>query len=172
MRWVLAASIITSVAAVVSARAGGQALRNPNGRNTNVPPRTRAHPGVPFDKWTRDGPVANKFDNADTQSMYDKSHDQWMDGWRPRDRNKGNANQSDESEYRVNGTAIPDVDFDIGEAYAGQMSISQDLNGPDKFYFWFQPSPNPEADKEIVIWLNGGVSSIVSSPSAAPAFRS
>ncbi|QLI65913.1 uncharacterized protein G6M90_00g011570 [Metarhizium brunneum] len=127
MRWVLAASIITSVAAGVSARAGGQAPRNPNGRNTNVPPRARAHPGVPFDKWTRDGPVANKFDNADTQK------------------------------YRVNGTAIPDVDFDIGEAYAGQMSISQDVNGPDKFYFWFQPSPNPDADKEIVIWLNGGI---------------
>lgn len=50
------------------------------------------------------------------------------------------------------------MDFDIGEAYAGQMSISDDLDGPDKFYFWFQPSPNPAAKKEIVIWLNGGVS--------------
>lgn len=38
------------------------------------------------------------------------------------------------------------------------MSISKDLEGPDKFYFWFQPSPNPDAEKEIVIWLNGGVS--------------
>ncbi|KAG8418579.1 hypothetical protein J3459_012233 [Metarhizium acridum] len=125
MRWVFAASIVASVAAGVSARAG-QAIRNSIGRYMNVSPRARAHPGVPFDKWTRDGPVANKFENANTQK------------------------------YMVNGTGIPDVDFDIGEAYAGQMSISKDLDGPDKFYFWFQPSPNPDADKEIVIWLNGG----------------
>jgi len=63
------------------------------------------------------------------------------------------------SEFAINGTGIPDVDFDIGEAYAGRMSISDDLDGPDKLYFWFQPSPNPAASNEIVIWLNGGVSS-------------
>ncbi len=49
------------------------------------------------------------------------------------------------------------MNFDIGEAYAGLMSISDDLDGPDKLYFWFQPSPNPDAAREIVIWLNGGV---------------
>lgn len=59
--------------------------------------------------------------------------------------------------FAINGTGIPDVDFDIGEAYAGRLSISDDLDGPDKLYFWFQPSPNPAADKEIIIWLNGGV---------------
>ncbi|QUC20423.1 uncharacterized protein UV8b_04664 [Ustilaginoidea virens] len=58
--------------------------------------------------------------------------------------------------YALNGTAIPDVDFDIGEAYAGLMSISKDPDGPDKFFFWFQPSTNPAADREILIWLNGG----------------
>ncbi|KAG6016601.1 hypothetical protein E4U54_000994 [Claviceps lovelessii] len=36
------------------------------------------------------------------------------------------------------------------------MSITNDVNGPDKFFFWFQPSPNPAAKKEILIWLNGG----------------
>lgn len=61
-------------------------------------------------------------------------------------------------EFAINGTGIPDVDFDIGEAYAGRLSISDDPEGDDKFYFWFQPSPNPAAEKEIVIWLNGGVS--------------
>lgn len=62
-------------------------------------------------------------------------------------------------EFVVNGTGIPDVDFDIGEAYAGRMSIHEgDLDSDDKLYFWFQPSPNPDAKKEIVIWLNGGVS--------------
>ncbi|KAF4119409.1 hypothetical protein GMORB2_4928, partial [Geosmithia morbida] len=59
-------------------------------------------------------------------------------------------------DFAINGTGIPDVDFDIGEAYAGLLSISDDLDGPDKLYFWFQPSPNPAADKEILIWLNGG----------------
>ncbi|KAG6037768.1 hypothetical protein E4U41_004749 [Claviceps citrina] len=58
--------------------------------------------------------------------------------------------------YALNGTGIPDVDFDIGEAYAGQMSISNDTAGPDKFFFWFQPSSNPAAAREILIWLNGG----------------
>ncbi|KAG5982779.1 hypothetical protein E4U55_001385 [Claviceps digitariae] len=60
------------------------------------------------------------------------------------------------SKYLLNGRGIPDVDFNIGEAYAGQMSISDDVNGPDKFFFWFQPSSNPAAKKEILIWLNGG----------------
>lgn len=62
-------------------------------------------------------------------------------------------------EFAINGTGIPDVDFDIGEAYAGRLSIHhKQLDSDDKMYFWFQPSPNPDAKKEIVIWLNGGVS--------------
>lgn len=60
--------------------------------------------------------------------------------------------------FAVNGTGIPDVAFDIGEAYAGTLSTTNDINGTERFYFWFQPSPNPAAKKEIVIWLNGGVS--------------
>lgn len=61
-------------------------------------------------------------------------------------------------EFAINGTGIPDVDFDIGEAYAGRLSIHhKQLDSDDKMYFWFQPSPNPDAKKEIVIWLNGGV---------------
>jgi carboxypeptidase D len=60
-------------------------------------------------------------------------------------------------EYSVNGTAIPDVDFDIGESYAGLMPISKTSND-SQLYFWFSPSENPEAGDEIMIWLNGGVS--------------
>ncbi|KHN94304.1 serine carboxypeptidase 1 [Metarhizium album ARSEF 1941] len=116
MRWLsLAASVAAAVAAGVSARAG-PAIRNSGGRNIQ---KARAHPGVPFDRWTRHGPVASRFESENTKT-------------------------------------IPDVDFDIGEAYAGRMSISKDLDGRDKFYFWFQPCPNPNVDKEIVIWLNGG----------------
>ncbi|KAJ6441609.1 40S ribosomal protein S19 [Purpureocillium lavendulum] len=113
---------------LASALAVGSVVDGAPDRYRRSAPATQplAHRGVPFDKWTRDGPVAKQFANSNT------------------------------TKYAINGTGIPDVDFDIGEAYAGQMSISEDLNGPDKFYFWFQPSPNPAAKKEIVIWLNGG----------------
>ena len=58
----------------------------------------------------------------------------------------------------MNGTAIPDVDFDIGESYAGLLPISQNTSETRELYFWFFPSENTEASDEILIWLNGGVS--------------
>jgi hypothetical protein len=60
-------------------------------------------------------------------------------------------------EYAVNGSAIPDVDFDIGESYAGLMPIDSAAGSDNSLYFWFFPSENPEACDEILIWLNGGV---------------
>ncbi|TVY80493.1 putative serine carboxypeptidase [Lachnellula suecica] len=60
------------------------------------------------------------------------------------------------SKYSVNGTGIPEVDFDIGESYAGLMPISKDANETRELYFWFFPSENTEASDEILIWLNGG----------------
>lgn len=59
------------------------------------------------------------------------------------------------SKYAVDGTAIPDVDFDIGESYAGLLPISSAPNSSE-LYFWFYPSANPQAEDEILIWLNGG----------------
>lgn len=56
----------------------------------------------------------------------------------------------------MNGTGIPDVDFDIGESYAGTLSISDNSSDPNQLFFWFFPSENPSASNEIVIWLNGG----------------
>ncbi|KAF6834464.1 carboxypeptidase [Colletotrichum plurivorum] len=58
--------------------------------------------------------------------------------------------------FVVNGTAIPDVPFDVGESYAGLLPISQDPNEERQLYFWFFPSTNSDAPKEVVIWLNGG----------------
>lgn len=55
----------------------------------------------------------------------------------------------------MNGTAIPDVDFDVGESYAGSIPLT--TNSSDNLFFWFFPSENPAAEKEILIWLNGGV---------------
>ena len=59
-------------------------------------------------------------------------------------------------EFAVNGTSLPEVDFDVGESYAGLLPIG-DANDPNQLYFWFFPSTNPAAAKEITIWLTGGV---------------
>ncbi|KAK3070118.1 hypothetical protein LTR53_011018 [Teratosphaeriaceae sp. CCFEE 6253] len=58
--------------------------------------------------------------------------------------------------FEVNGTAIPDIPFDIGESYAGLLPISGASNETKELYFWFFPSTNPDAGEEITIWLNGG----------------
>lgn len=65
-------------------------------------------------------------------------------------------NQYPLTEFVVNGTAIPDVDFDVGESYAGSIPLTTGANDSNLF-FWFFPSKNPAAEKEILIWLNGGV---------------
>lgn len=67
------------------------------------------------------------------------------------------------TEYVVNGTAIPDVNFDIGESYAGLMPLTADANETRELFFWFFPSENVAADDEILIWLNGGVSRLLMS---------
>ena len=62
---------------------------------------------------------------------------------------------SNTTKFKVDGTAIPAVDFDVGESYAGLIPIS-DEDDASELYFWFFPSHNPQADDEILIWLNGG----------------
>lgn len=53
----------------------------------------------------------------------------------------------------VDGTKIPDVDFDIGESYAGLLPVS---SAPDagQLYFWFFPTSNPNGTEDLTIWLN------------------
>lgn len=58
--------------------------------------------------------------------------------------------------FAVNGTGIPLVDFDVGESYAGLLPISGNANETKELFFWFFPSSNPAAAKEIAIWFNGG----------------
>ena len=60
------------------------------------------------------------------------------------------------SRFAVDGSAIPDVPFDIGESYAGLLPISSKANETQELYFWYFPSTNPAAGDEITIWLNGG----------------
>ncbi|KAI5776917.1 putative pheromone processing carboxypeptidase [Geopyxis carbonaria] len=59
------------------------------------------------------------------------------------------------AQYYVNGTTIPEVDFDIGESYAGLMPISTHANESQQLWFWYFPTRSSEAE-ELVIWLNGG----------------
>lgn len=56
--------------------------------------------------------------------------------------------------FAVNGSALPDVHFDIGESYAGLLPI--DHASDRELFFWFVPTTNPAASDEIMIWLNGG----------------
>ncbi|KAJ5575360.1 hypothetical protein N7450_009259 [Penicillium hetheringtonii] len=58
--------------------------------------------------------------------------------------------------FAVNGTGIPDVDFDVGESYAGLLPVSNKTEEDRQLYFWFFPSTNSNATDEITIWLNGG----------------
>lgn len=62
----------------------------------------------------------------------------------------------DPADFVVNGTAVPEVDFDIGESYAGLLPITSNPNDTQKLFFWYFPSENPAASNEITIWLNGG----------------
>jgi carboxypeptidase D len=48
------------------------------------------------------------------------------------------------------------VDFDIGESFAGTLSINNKPSNKNQLFFWFFPSDNPAASNEITIWLNGG----------------
>lgn len=57
-------------------------------------------------------------------------------------------------EFLVNGTNVPQVPFDIGESYAGLLENTP--HGNSSLFFWFFPSDNTAAQKEITIWLNGG----------------
>ncbi|EEH35090.2 carboxypeptidase cpdS [Paracoccidioides lutzii Pb01] len=57
-------------------------------------------------------------------------------------------------EFLVRGRDLPEVDFDIGESYAGTLPNSP--SGNSSLWFWFFPSENPAASEEITVFLNGG----------------
>ncbi|KAK2595494.1 hypothetical protein QQS21_006769 [Conoideocrella luteorostrata] len=56
--------------------------------------------------------------------------------------------------FFVDGTSIPEVNFDVGESYAGLLQKSSSSNS--SLFFWFFPSKNPQASDDVTIWLNGG----------------
>ncbi|KAF6835125.1 carboxypeptidase [Colletotrichum musicola] len=58
--------------------------------------------------------------------------------------------------FAVNGTGIPNIDFDVGESYAGLLPVQSNNDTSEKLYFWFFPSESDQAEKEILLWLTGG----------------
>ncbi|KAK3330751.1 putative serine-TYPE carboxypeptidase F precursor [Apodospora peruviana] len=57
--------------------------------------------------------------------------------------------------FLVNGTAIPEVSFDAGESYAGNINVGNSTD--NALFFWFWPTTDSNPEKSIIIWLNGGV---------------
>ncbi|KAJ1302190.1 hypothetical protein OPQ81_001016 [Rhizoctonia solani] len=60
------------------------------------------------------------------------------------------------ADYLVDGTKIPDVDFDVGPSWSGLMPISGNANETRKLFFWFWPTTNQEHTDDLVFWTNGG----------------
>jgi carboxypeptidase D len=60
--------------------------------------------------------------------------------------------------YYVPSTGIPEVSFDVGESYAGQIPVDLKKTGSKdpKFFYWFFPTVNPAGKDDVVIWFNGG----------------
>jgi hypothetical protein len=57
--------------------------------------------------------------------------------------------------------SLPDIDFDFGELYAGQIPISANDSSRNLFYI-FQPTVGEPVD-EITIWFNGELPAIMAS---------
>ncbi|QRW08961.1 Serine carboxypeptidase [Ceratobasidium sp. AG-Ba] len=60
------------------------------------------------------------------------------------------------NDFLVDGTKIPDVDFDVGPSWSGLMPISSNLNETRKLFFWFWPTTNTQYTDDLVFWTNGG----------------
>lgn len=60
------------------------------------------------------------------------------------------------SEFYVDGTSLPLVDFDVGPSWAGLLPISNSPNETRQLFFWFFP-PGPEGSlDDLIFWTNGG----------------
>ncbi|KAL5520959.1 hypothetical protein ACEPAF_2962 [Sanghuangporus sanghuang] len=59
-------------------------------------------------------------------------------------------------QFFVDGTTIPDVNFDAGPSWAGLMPISNAPNETRKLFFWFWPTNNASNGDDLLFWTNGG----------------
>ena len=72
----------------------------------------------------------------------------------------------------MDGTALPEVSFDIGESYAGLIPISDSPHESRQLYFWFFPSKDASAEDEITIWVSLRNCFLASPKSIAETFAS
>ncbi|KAF4574381.1 hypothetical protein EYR36_005715 [Pleurotus pulmonarius] len=60
------------------------------------------------------------------------------------------------SEFFVDGTSIPEVDFDVGPSWSGLLPISNRTGETRELFFWFFP-PGPQGSlDDLIFWTNGG----------------
>ncbi|KAH9175718.1 alpha/beta-hydrolase [Lactarius sanguifluus] len=60
------------------------------------------------------------------------------------------------SQFFVDGTTIPQIDFDVGPSWSGLIPISAAPDETRKLFFWFFP-PGPEGSlDDLIFWTNGG----------------
>ncbi|KAK2467440.1 hypothetical protein APHAL10511_000675 [Amanita phalloides] len=60
------------------------------------------------------------------------------------------------SQFYVDGSTIPLVDWDVGPSWSGLLPISSDPNETRQLFFWFfPPGPNGSLD-DLIFWTNGG----------------
>ncbi|THH07732.1 hypothetical protein EW145_g3187 [Phellinidium pouzarii] len=59
-------------------------------------------------------------------------------------------------EFFVDGTKIPDVNFDAGPSWSGLMPITGAPDETRKLFFWFWPTNNASNGDELLFWTNGG----------------
>ncbi|THH29556.1 hypothetical protein EUX98_g4633 [Antrodiella citrinella] len=59
-------------------------------------------------------------------------------------------------EFFVDGSTIPEVDFDVGPSWSGLLPISGNKNETRQLFFWFFP-PGPQGTTDdLIFWTNGG----------------
>lgn len=58
-------------------------------------------------------------------------------------------------QFFVDGTTIPEVNFDAGPSWAGLLPISGAPDETRKLFFWFWPTNNPANTKDLLFWTNG-----------------
>ncbi|KAK2459782.1 hypothetical protein APHAL10511_008214 [Amanita phalloides] len=60
------------------------------------------------------------------------------------------------SQFYVDGSKLPLIDWDVGPSWSGLLPISNDPNETRKLFFWFfPPGPNGSLD-DLIFWTNGG----------------
>jgi len=60
------------------------------------------------------------------------------------------------SQFYVDGTTLPLIDFDVGPSWSGLIPISSSPDETRMLFFWFFP-PGPEGSlDDLIFWTNGG----------------